>query len=113
MHVAAVVVSTVTTLIAVALVGRAAAAMVAVIRRGQPATGRTDQAGKRWLTLLRETIGHSRLAQWKFVGVAHWFVFVGFGLLFYTLVTAYGQLFSGDPLWALPLIGHFWPYEFV
>jgi Fe-S oxidoreductase len=113
MHVAAVVVSTVTTLIAVALVGRATAAMVAAIRRGQPASGRTDQPGQRWLTLLRETIGHSRLAQWTFIGVAHWFVFVGFALLFFTLVTAYGQLYSGDPLWALPLIGHFWPYEFV
>jgi Fe-S oxidoreductase len=113
MHVAAVVVSTVTTLIAVALVGRAAAAMVAVVRQGQPISGRSDQPGQRWLTLLRETVGHSRLLQWRWIGVLHWFVFAGFALLFFTLVTAYAQLYTGDPLWALPLIGHFWPYELV
>jgi len=36
---------------------------------------------------------------------------VGFGLLFFTLVTAYGQLFSAD--FAIPLIGRWWPFEFV
>ncbi len=110
MRVAAIVVSTVITLVAVALVARTAAAMVGVIRLGQPAAGRTDRPGQRWLTLLRETIGHTRLAKWRLVGVAHWFVFVGFGALFFTLVTAYGQIYAG-PAWALPLIGHWWPYE--
>ena len=38
------------------------------------------------------------------VAAAHWFVMISFGLLFLTLVTAFGQLF--DPAWALPLIGH-------
>ena len=44
-------------------------------------------------------------------GIAHWFVMIGFGALFGTLVTAYGQLIS--PSFALPLIGHFIPYEFM
>ena len=34
------------------------------------------------------------MLQWQLVGVAHWFVFVGFGLLFFTLLTAFGQLFD-------------------
>ena len=45
------------------------------------------------------------------VAAAHWFVMVSFGLLFLTLVTAFGQLFS--PSWALPLIGHFFLLEWV
>ena len=41
----------------------------------------------------------------------HWFVFVGFGFLFLTLVTAYGQLFDAD--FALPLIGTWLVFESV
>ena len=36
---------------------------------------------------------------------------VGFGYLFLTLVTAFGQLF--EPSFALPLIGHFPPFEWI
>ena len=42
-------------------------------------------------------------------GIAHWFVMIGFGALFGTLVTAYGQVIN--PNFALPLIGHFVGYE--
>ena len=61
--------------------------------------------------MLKETLGHTRMLQWTLVGAAHWFVFVGFGLLFFTLLTAFGQLF--DAHFALPLIGHFFLYEWV
>ena len=61
--------------------------------------------------MLKETLGHTRMLQWTWVGAGHWFVFVGFGLLFFTLLTAFGQLF--DPHFALPLIGHFFLYEWV
>ena len=44
------------------------------------------------------------------VGFAHWFVMVGFVVLFGTLITAYGQIIK--PEFALPVIGHFWPYEY-
>ena len=44
-------------------------------------------------------------------GSAHWFVFIAFGALFFTLITAYGQLF--DPRFALPIIGHWPPYEWA
>src|SRR3954451_19764416 len=36
---------------------------------------------------------------------------VAFGALFFTLVTAYGQLF--DPRFALPVIGHWVVYEWA
>ena len=42
-------------------------------------------------------------------GIAHWFVMIGFGALFGTLITAYGQILNPD--FALPIIGHFAPYE--
>ncbi len=58
-----------------------------------------------------ETLGHTRMLQWTTVGAAHWFVFVAFGALFFTLLTAYGQLF--DPRFALPVIGHWIVYEWA
>ena len=61
--------------------------------------------------MLKETLGHTRMLQWTAMGVGHWFVFIGFGLLFFTLLTAFGQLF--DPHFALPLIGHFFLYEWI
>ena len=51
------------------------------------------------------------MLQWTAVGIGHWFVFIGFGLLFFTLLTAYGQLF--DPCFALPVIGRFFLYEWA
>ena len=51
------------------------------------------------------------MLQWSKIGVAHWFVFVAFGALFFTLITAYGQLF--DPRFAIPVIGHWVVYEWA
>ena len=111
MQVLAVVVSLVITLVAVALFAKAIASIVAVVRTGQPATGRTNRKALRWATMLKETLGHTRMLQWSHVGVMHWFVFVGFGFLFFTLVTAFGQLFDAE--FALPVIGHWVVYEWA
>ena len=89
----------------------ASASIVGVVRLGQPAVGRGDHPGRRWRHLLAETLGHTRMLQWNKIGVAHWFVFVAFGALFFTLITAYGQLF--DPRFALPIIGHWVVYEWA
>ena len=112
LRIGAVVIATAVTLVAVALVARAAAGMVTTLRRGQPVVDRTDDPVTRWVTMLRETLGHTKMARKPLVGFAHWFVFIGFGALFFTLVTAYGQLYAGVH-WALPLVGHFLPYEFL
>jgi Fe-S oxidoreductase len=104
------VVSWAVTVVAVALFVRAIRRILAVLRTGRPAQ-RTDAPGARTATLLRETLLHTRMLQWTKVGAAHWFIMVGFGLLFATLVNAYGQLF--DPHFILPVIGHFPPFEWV
>ncbi len=106
------VISVAVTLVALVMVSRAARRMVAVLRVGQPVVGRRDAPAQRWLGMLRETIGHTRLLRRKIVGAAHFSVFVGFGFLFFTLVTAYGQVISGHPGFALPVIGRWVPFEF-
>ncbi|HEV2928472.1 MAG TPA: (Fe-S)-binding protein, partial [Propionibacteriaceae bacterium] len=85
--------------------------IVGVVRLGRPAAGRRDRPSERWKHLLTETLGHTRMLQWTAIGLAHWFVFIAFGALFFTLVTAYGQLF--DPRFALPVIGHWVIYEWA
>src|ERR671917_995912 len=111
MRIAAIVLALVATALGVALFTRAAVGIVRVIRLGRPIVGRRDQPAERWRNLLSETLGHTRMLQWTGVGAAHWFVFVAFGALFFTLLTAYGQLF--DPRFALPVIGHWIVYEWA
>ena len=111
MRTVAIVLALAATVVGVALFARAAAAIVGVVRLGRPLPGRRDQPGDRWRQLLAETLGHTRMLQWTGVGMAHWFVFIAFGALFFTLVTAYGQLF--DPRFALPVIGHWVVYEWA
>ncbi len=111
MQVFAVVVSLLVSAVAVALFARAIGGIVGVVRLGQPVAGRRDDPRSRWRHMLTETLGHTRMLQWTWVGVAHWFVFVAFGALFFTLVTAYGQLF--DPEFALPLIGNWVVYDWA
>jgi Fe-S oxidoreductase len=106
-------VSLIVTLISVALVVRAASTLVRVVRLGQPDSSRNGPITARLAQTLRETLGHTRMgvSGWRLVALAHWFVLVGFVALLLTLVTAYGQLFATD--FALPLIGHWAPYEFA
>ncbi len=97
------------TIIGVALFARAVTQIVRVLRLGQPDPTRSGRTGERIYSLLAESLGHARLGRWPLVGLMHWFVFVGFIGLLLTLLNAYGQLF--DPHFALPVIGHFIPYE--
>ena len=110
MQIFAIVVSLAIAVVGLALFVRAIREILGVIKVGTP-TGRTDNPAGRTLTLVKETLGHTRMLQWTVVGTAHWFIFVGFGLLFFTLVTAFGQLFDAE--FALPLIGHFFLWEWV
>ncbi|CAA9408464.1 MAG: Fe-S oxidoreductase [uncultured Nocardioides sp.] len=107
----ALVLSLTVTVVAVVLFTRTVGRLVSVLRLGQPAPGRTDQPGARTATMVKETLAHTRMLQWTRVGVAHWFLMIGFGLLFATLVNAYGQLF--DAHFVLPVIGHFPPFEWL
>ena len=111
MKIVAIVVALAISVVGVVLFGRAVASMVGVIKLGQRTSGRSDRPRDRWKHMLVETLGHTRMLQWTTVGIAHWFVFVAFGALFFTLVTAYGQLFN--PRYALPIIGHWVVYEWL
>ncbi|MET8555869.1 (Fe-S)-binding protein [Streptomyces sp. NPDC004959] len=111
MQLAAIIVSLLLTVVGVALISRAIAQIVQHVRLGQPvpAGSRTDRWKQRSLTLAREFVGHTRMNRWGIVGVAHWFVAVGFLTLGLTIVNAYGQLFQAD--WIIPWIGTWPPYE--
>lgn len=111
LQIAALVICLAVTVVAVALFAKAIGRFTAVFRLGQPDPTRTDDKGARTATLFREFLGHTRMSRLPVVAAAHWFVMVSFGLLFFTLVTAYGQLF--DQTFALPLIGHLAPFEWL
>ena len=90
-------------LVGFTVLGIAAARIVRVVKLGQPDPTRRDPVPARLKTMLTETLGHTRMLKWGFIGVAHWFVMVGFGALFLTLVEAVGETF--DPEWELPILG--------
>ncbi|HCT81734.1 MAG TPA: Fe-S oxidoreductase, partial [Micromonosporaceae bacterium] len=81
---------------------RAVRQMFAVVRQGQPDPTRSNDKGKRTLTMLRETVGHTRMLKWTVVGAAHWFVMIGFVLLSSLVLGAYFEVV--DPLAGLPLL---------
>ncbi|MEP7368954.1 MAG: heterodisulfide reductase-related iron-sulfur binding cluster, partial [Dermatophilaceae bacterium] len=111
LQIVALVVCLVVTVVAVALFAQMIARFIATFQIGQDDRTRSNEPATRTMTLVREVLGHTRMSRLPIVGAAHWFVMVSFGLLFLTLVTAYGQLF--DPNFALPLIGRFFPYEWA
>ncbi|GAA1914073.1 hypothetical protein GCM10009797_04810 [Nocardioides hwasunensis] len=109
MQIFAIVVSFALTVAAVALLVPAVRRMLGVIRAGQPAPGRTGNPAGRATTMLKETFLHTRMLQWHWVGIMHWFVYAAFLFLSTAVLAAYFQLFS--PSFAWPLIGHWYPYE--
>ncbi|MFH9420449.1 (Fe-S)-binding protein [Streptomyces sp. NPDC017529] len=111
MQLAAIIVSLVLIAVGVALFGRAILQIVRLMRLGQsvPAGTRTDEPTQRTVTVVKEFLGHTRMNRWGVVGVAHWFVAVGFFSLLLTIVNAIGQLFKAD--WLLPVVGEWAPYN--
>ncbi|MFF4157024.1 (Fe-S)-binding protein [Streptomyces sp. NPDC001678] len=111
MQLAAIIVSLVLIAVGVALFGRALLQIYRFVRLGQPvpAGARTDEPAQRTVTVAKEFLGHTRMNKWGVVGVAHWFVAVGFFSLLLTIVNAIGQLFKAD--WILPVIGDWAPYN--
>ena len=107
----ALVVCGVVALVGIALFARVVRQFLSVFALGQPDATRTGDKGTRTVTLLREFLGHTRMSRLPVVAVAHWFTMISFGVLFLTLVNAFGQLAKPD--FALPLIGSFFPYEWI
>src|ERR671928_1864448 len=92
-------------IVSVVYATRAVRAMIRIIRTGQPDDTRKGPFGERIKGLAIESLGHTRMLKWSTIGIAHWFVFVGFYGLFLTLVEAFGEVW--DPAFHLPLIGEF------
>lgn len=111
MQTVAIVISLAISVVAIALTARAVSAMLGVIRKGQPAPGRTGNPVGRTLTMLKETFGHTRMLQWTWVGILHWFAFAAFIGLSTAVAAAYFQLF--DPEFTIPVIGKWWIYEWA
>jgi Fe-S oxidoreductase len=84
--------------------------LLAIYKAGQPDPTRKDQPGARLKHMLREILGHTKMLKFTAQGIAHWFVMIGFVALLGTLLTAYGQI--TNPYFNLPIIGHFFPYEY-
>ncbi len=99
------------TVVALALITVRARQLIGIYKKGATDPTRGNDKGLRLRMALREIFGHTKMFNFTVVGFAHWFVMVGFVVLFGTLITAYGQLIN--PRFALPLIGHLWVYEYI
>ncbi|WP_341243150.1 (Fe-S)-binding protein, partial [uncultured Nocardioides sp.] len=106
----AIVVSLAFTAVAVAMTVRAVRSIVGTVRVGTPIS-RNDNPGRRTVTLLKESMLHTRMLQWHWIGAMHWFVYAAFIVLSAAVATGYVQLFNPD--FALPIIGHFFLFEWV
>jgi Fe-S oxidoreductase len=83
--------------------------LLSLYKKQQPDPTRSNDKSARFKNMLKEVLGHTKMLNFTGSGIAHWFVMIGFGALFGTLVTAYGQVINPD--FALPVIGHFVGYE--
>jgi Fe-S oxidoreductase len=97
------------TIVAVGLFAIRVRQLIAIYKKQQPDPTRSGNRAARTKNMLKEVLGHTKMLNFTATGIAHWFVMVGFGALFGTLITAYGQLIQPD--FALPIIGHFVGYE--
>ena len=84
--------------------------LIGIYKKGAADPTRSGNRGARLKNTLKETLGHTKMLNFTATGIAHWFVMIGFGALFGTLVQAYFLIIN--PRWELPVIGHLWPYEY-
>ncbi len=84
--------------------------LIGIYKKGAADPTRSGNRVARLRNTLKETLGHTKMLNFTGTGIAHWFVMIGFGALFGTLVQAYFLI--SDPSWVLPVVGHYWPYEY-
>ena len=90
------------TVLALVLLAVRTKKLIGIYKKGQPDSTRGNDKAQRFKMAFTEIFGHTKMFNFSVVGLAHWFVMVGFFALFGTLVTAYVQLI--DPYFALPFI---------
>ena len=84
--------------------------LIGIYKKGAADPTRSGNRGARLKNMLKETLGHTKMLNFTATGIAHWFVMIGFGALFGTLIQAYFLI--TNQRWELPVIGHLWPYEY-
>ncbi|MEV7974062.1 (Fe-S)-binding protein [Cellulomonas sp. NPDC089187] len=99
------------TVVGIVVFIRGAIRLTRAITMGRPAPGRSGPVARRTGLVLREMLGHGRFQHTPVVRIAHWTVMVSFPILFFTLVTGYGQVVY--PRWTLPVLGHLLPWEWL
>ncbi|ALX03344.1 heterodisulfide reductase-related iron-sulfur binding cluster [Aeromicrobium erythreum] len=109
MQLVAIIVSLAVTAITIPVTVIAVRRMTAVVRAGGPAPGRTNDPAARTVNMLKETFVHTRMLQWTWVGILHWFAYAAFLVLSSAVAQGFVQLFDPEFVW--PLIGHFFLYE--
>jgi Fe-S oxidoreductase len=96
------------TVVAFAIAGRRLWWLKRLALSGQPAPERIAYARKHFATdvktQLTEVFGQRKLLKWSVPGAAHAVTFWGFIILIFTIIEAYGDLFSRT--FAIPGIGH-------
>ncbi|HEY0532974.1 MAG TPA: (Fe-S)-binding protein [Actinoplanes sp.] len=110
-QIVATVLTGVVTVTAIVLAVRAVLTITSVIRQGKPDPARFEAKGTRTTTMLRETVGHTRMLKWSAIGAAHWFVMVSFMILFLLVLEAYFEVVNPEN--SLPIIGGWIVYGFV
>ncbi|WP_210435150.1 hypothetical protein [Saccharopolyspora sp. ASAGF58] len=99
------------TVVAVVMVVRTVRRMVSSVRLGQADPTRKGPFGARFGTMFKEILGRTRMLKWGHVGVAHWFVMLGFLGLSLSVAEAYGRsstLRSSSRCWVSPARGTCW-----
>lgn len=81
------------------------------VREGKPQPGRLTPVGRRSLMLVTTLLSHREFKGRPLIRMAHWFVMLSFPILFFTLLTGYGQILS--PGFALPFLDTFAPWEWL
>ena len=98
------------TIVALTLLAIRVRQLIGIYKKGAADPTRSGNRGARLKNTLKETLGHTKMLNFTATGIAHWFVMIGFGALFGTLVQAYFLIINQR--WELPVIGHLWPYEY-
>src|SRR4051794_29890664 len=90
--------------------GRRVFFLFRLITSGQPAPDRvenvTQRLGEAVKSQVVEVFAQRKLLKWSVPGAAHFFVFWAFVILGSVYVEAFGILFSRNPQWAIPVVGH-------
>jgi len=110
-----IVVGLVLTVAALAIAGRRLWWLGRLGRAGQPAPERIEAVrshpGRDAEVQATEVFGQRKLLKWTVPGVAHFVTFWGFIILIFTIIEAYGDLFSRG--FAIPGIGHSFALGFL